>query len=95
MAQQEGQKLLALCEHPVTPPRIPAPDRGPLHGSHQAPKPLSIHRRVADAPSHRVAPIVFTRSPGFLGISDGATTVQSCPKSRIWRYKPYPIGSAS
>jgi hypothetical protein len=26
---------------------------------------------------HRVTPVVLTRSPGFLGISDGATTVQS------------------
>ncbi len=38
---------------------------------------------------------VFTRSPGFLGISDGATTVHSWPSERMSRYSLYPVGPAS
>jgi hypothetical protein len=32
--------------------------------------------------------LVLTRSLGLFGISDGATTVHSCPSSRICRYSP-------
>lgn len=38
---------------------------------------------------------VFTLSPGFLGINDGATTTHSWPSDRISRCRPYPVGPAS
>ncbi len=38
---------------------------------------------------------VFTRSPAFIGISDGATTTQSCPSLVSKRCSPYPQGPAS
>ena len=38
---------------------------------------------------------VFTRSAGALGMRDGATTSQSKPRPRNWRYNPYPQGPAS
>jgi hypothetical protein len=30
--------------------------------------------------------------PGHFGISAGATTMQACPRTSIWRYSPYPVG---
>src|SRR5450432_3685659 len=39
--------------------------------------------------------LVFTRSPGFFGISDGATTTHSWPRALICLYSPYPVGPAS
>lgn len=38
---------------------------------------------------------VLTRLPGFLGISEGATTVQGWPIEVIRRCSPYPVGPAS
>ena len=38
---------------------------------------------------------VFTRSPGFFGMSEGAATKHSCPRLLISRWRPYPVGPAS
>src|SRR3954447_13960786 len=36
--------------------------------------------------------LVLTRSLGFLGISEGATTMQECPSPVSNRWSPYPVG---
>ncbi|PTR06386.1 hypothetical protein C8J28_1508 [Cereibacter azotoformans] len=35
------------------------------------------------------------RLPAFTGMSEGATTMQSCPSSVSWRWRPWPQGPAS
>ena len=35
--------------------------------------------------THGSRRLVFTRSPGFLGINDGAATMHSCPRPRMCR----------
>jgi hypothetical protein len=62
----------------------PAPGQDPAspHASHQVPRPRSILRPCATWPaSSHHAGWLFTRSPGFFGINEGATTTQSCPSS--------------
>jgi hypothetical protein len=36
----------------------------------------------------RIPPVGLIRSPGLRGISDGATTTQSCPTRVNWRWIP-------
>jgi hypothetical protein len=52
------------------------PYRGQLAGAQQPGQSYASRR------------LVLTRSPGLFGISDGETTVHSCPSSRICRYSP-------
>src|ERR1700744_2501667 len=59
--------------------RIRHPYRGQFAGSMQ---PCQHHGITA---SRR---LVLTRSPGFFGMSDGATTAQSWPSALTWRYSP-------
>lgn len=54
-----------------------------LRDLHQEPKPLSVPRHAGAEPTREHPDgFVFTRSPGFLGISDEATTMHSWPSDR-------------
>ena len=89
--QQQRQNLLAF--------RLEIVDRG-LARPHQIPHrfvPRSGTQTAVSSPARNSLArltasrrLVFTRSPGFLGISDGATTTHSWPSILISRYSPYP-----
>ena len=76
-------------------PRARGSGRAPPRARARAP------RSAGAAPRHRGGRAdasrrsVFTRSPGRLGTSAGATTSQANPRSRRWRWRPNPVAPAS
>jgi len=88
---------VAVLEHegapvagePASPQPLPlARERDPAspRGVHREPIPQLARRRVASVQEKTVSRrFIFTRSPGLLGISDGATTVHSWSSNRIRR----------
>jgi hypothetical protein len=70
-----------------------ARERGPAEGHPCLAKLVQERSNLARPTASRR--FVFTRSPGFFGMSEGAATMQSWPSFPINRWSPYPVGPAS